>query len=86
MDYVLRRFEEFCEPICNFQMAHFKFVKVHQHNGESVDVFYNRILKIARQCKFPDLDDRIIDAITFGTNYINAQDKLLQTPKTLTLQ
>ena len=52
VDYVLRRFEEFCEPICNFRMARFKFSKVSQHNGESVDVFYNRILKIARQCEF----------------------------------
>ena len=86
VDYVLTRFEEFCEPICNFHMARFKFSKVHQHNGESVDVFYNRILKIARQCKFPDMDDQIIDAIIFGTNCIKAQDKLLQTPKTLTLQ
>ena len=30
--------------------------------AESIDVFYNRILKIARQCEFPDMDDRIIDA------------------------
>ena len=86
IDYVLRRFEEFCEPICNFHMARFKFSKVFQHNEESLDVFYNRILKIARQCEFPDMDDRIIDAIIFGTNCIKAQDKLLQTPKTLTLQ
>ena len=56
IDYVLRRFKEFCEPICNFCMARFKFSKVSQHNGESVDVFYNRILKIARQCEFPDMD------------------------------
>ena len=56
------------------------------HNGESVYVFYNRILKIARQCKFPDMDDHIIDDIIFGTNCIKAQDKPLQTPKTLTLQ
>ena len=39
-----------------------------------------------RQCEFPDMDDRIIDAIIFGTNCIKAQDKLLQTPKTLSLQ
>ena len=32
------------------------------------------------------MDDRIIDAIIFGTNCIKAQDKLLQTPRTLTLQ
>ena len=86
VDYVLRRFEEFCEPICKFRMARFKFSKVYQHNGESVDVIYNRILKTARQCEFPDMDYHIIDAIIFGTNCVKAQDKLLQTPKTLSLQ
>ena len=86
VDYVLRRFEECCEPICNFRMARFKFSKVYQHNGESVDIFYNRILKTARQCEFPDRDDHIIGAIIFRTNCVKVQDKLLQTPKTLSLQ
>ena len=86
MDYVLRSLEEFCEPICNLRIIRFKFSKVYQHNGKSVDVFYNRILKVARQCEFPDMDDWIIDVIIFGTNCIKAQDKLQQTPKTLTLQ
>ena len=49
-------------------------------------MFYNQILKIARQCEFPDMDDWIIDTIIFGRNCIKAQDKLLQTPKTLMLQ
>ena len=62
VDHVFKQFEEFCKPICNFHMAQFKFSKVSQHNGETVDVFYNRILKIARQCEFPDMDDHIIDA------------------------
>ena len=86
VDYVLRRFEEFCEPICNFRMARFKFLKVHQYNGESIDIFYNRILKIAKQCEFPDMDNCIINSIIFGTNCVKAQDKLLQTPKMLSLQ
>ena len=86
VDYELRRFEEFCEPICKFRVARFKFSKVHQYNGETIDVFYNRILKVARQCEFLDMDDRIIDAIIFGTNCVKAQDKLLQTPKMLSLQ
>ena len=67
-------------------LVRFKFSKVYQYNGESVDVFYNRILKTAIQCEFPDVDDHIIDAIIFGTNCVKAQDKLLQTPKTLSLQ
>ena len=75
-----------CEPICKFRMARFKFSKVYQYTGESVDIFYNRILKTARQCEFPDMDHHIIDAIIFSTNCVKAQDKLLQTPKTLSLQ
>ena len=83
IEIVLDRFEEFCEPICNFRVAQFK---LHQFQGESVDKFYNRLLKIGHQCEFSDLDERIIDAIIFGTNCIKHQDKLLQTPKTLNLQ
>ena len=86
VDYVLQRFEEFCEPICNFRAARYKFMKVAQHQGEAIDTFYNRILKLAHQCEFSDPDERMIDAIIFGTNFIKAQDKLLQTPKMLSLQ
>ena len=67
-------------------MARFKFSKVYQHNGESVDIFYKRILKTAKPCEFPGMEDCIIDAIIFRTNCVKAQDKLLQTPKTLLLQ
>ena len=38
VDYVLRRFQEFYEPICNFRMARFKFSKVYQYSGETIDV------------------------------------------------
>ena len=86
MDLVLNKFKAFCEPICNFRIAHFKFSKVHQYHGELIDVFYNCILKIAKQCEFSNTDERVIDAIIFGTNCTKVQDKLLQAPKTLSLQ
>ena len=86
IDYVLNRFEEFCEPICNFRMARFKFAKVHQNSGEPVDTFYNRILKIGHQCKFPDMDDRIIDAIIYGTNCVKAKDYQSQSQTTSNTQ
>ena len=86
VDYVLQCFEEFCELICNFRATRFKFTKVFQHQGETIDTFYNRILKFLKQCEFSDPHDCLIDAIIFGTNCIKAQDKLLQTPKTLNLQ
>ena len=86
VDYVLQQFEEFCKPICNFRAARFKFTKVCQWQNENIDTFYNRILKLAHQCEFSDINERLIDAIIFGTNCIKAQDKLLQTPNTLSLQ
>ena len=86
MDYGLQRFEELCEPICNFRAAQYKFTKVSQHQGEAINTFYNMILKLAHQCDFSDMEERLIDAIIFGMNCAKAQDKLLQTPKTLSLQ
>ena len=61
VDYVLQKIKEFCEPICNFRAARFKFTKVFQHQGEAIDTFYNRILKLACQCDFSDPDEWLID-------------------------
>ena len=66
VDFVLNKFEAFCEPICNFKIAHFKFSKVHQYQGESIDVFYNCILKIAKQCEFSNIDERLIMLSSLG--------------------
>ena len=57
VDYVLQCFGEFCEPICNFRVARFKFTKVSQCHGENIDTFYNRILKLAHQCNFSDMNE-----------------------------
>ena len=86
VDLVIQRFEEFCKPICKFRVARFKFTKVFQQKGEAIDTFYNQIPKLAHQCEFSDMNERLKDAIIFSTNYIKAQDKLLQTPKLLSLQ
>ena len=86
VNYILQCFEEFCELICNFRVARFKFTKVSQCQGENVDTFYNRILKLAHQCDFSDMNEQLIDAIIFGTMCVKAQDKLLQISNTLNLQ
>ena len=86
VNYILQHFEEFCEPICNFRVARFKFTKVSHCQGENVNTFDNRILKLAHQYNFSDMNERLIDAIIFGTTCVKAQDKLLQTPNTLNLQ
>ena len=69
-----------------FEAVRFRFSKVSQKQGETIDTFYNRILKICNQCEFSDPDERLIDAIIFVMSIVKAQDKLLQTPKTLHLQ
>ena len=59
---------------------------VAQAPSETLDTFYNRILKLAKQCQFePAEKSRLIDAIIYGTSLTKAQEKLLQTPITLTL-
>ena len=69
-----------------FELQDSSSSKVYQKPGETIDTFYNRILKICNQCEFSDPDERLIDAIIFGTSIVKVQDKLLQTPKTLNLQ
>ena len=44
VDYVLDKFEKFCQPLCNFCAARLKFRSVSQHAGETIDTFYHRIL------------------------------------------
>ena len=52
----------------------------------SLLMFFTTGFSKLQDSEFPDMDDHIIDAIIFGTNCVKAQDKLLQTPKTLSLQ
>ena len=68
VDCVLQRFEKFCEPICNFRAWRFQFTKVSQHQGETIDTFYNRILKLSWQHGFSHPHECLINAIIFGTN------------------
>ena len=86
VNYILQHFEEFCESICNLRVARFKFTKVSQCQGENINTFYNRILKLACQCNFSDMNEQLIDVIFFGTTCVKAQDKLLQMPNMLNLQ
>ena len=80
-------FDKHCELICNFHAARWKFHTVAQAPSETIDTFYNRILKLAKQCQFEPAEERsrLIDAIIYGMTITKAQEKLLQTPITLTL-
>ena len=66
IDEVFKAFERYCGPICNFRAARFKFRNVCQHDGETVNTFYHRILKLGKQCQFENLNEHLIDTIVYG--------------------
>ena len=86
LDAVFEAFERYCKLICNFCAARFKFRSVKQHDTETINAFYHRILHLARQCQFDNIDEHLIDAIVCGCKFKKAQDKLLQMPIRMTLE
>ena len=85
MNIIFEAFERYCEPICNFRAARFKFRSVTQQDGETINTFYHCILRLARQCQFENINECLIDAIVYGCKSKKAQDKLLQMPIRMTL-
>ena len=51
IDYVMEQFELYCEPICNFQAARYKFHQVSQWENEMANAFYHHIQKLL--CTMP---------------------------------
>ena len=66
LDAVFEAFERYCKPTCNFCAARFKFRAVTQHESETINTFYHRILHLARQCQFQNIIEHLIDAIVYG--------------------
>ena len=87
LELIWSLFDKHCEPICNFRAVRWKFRTVAQAPSEALDTFYNRIFKLAKQCQFEPNEEksRLIDAIIYGTSVTKAQEKLLLTLITLTL-
>ena len=75
--YVMQRFEEFYALICNFRAVHFKFSKVYKKQDKTIDMFYHCILYTCNQWELSDPDERLVDALIFGTSIVKAKDKLL---------
>ena len=85
IDHVMEQFELYCEPICNFHAARYKFSQVSQRENEMMNAFYHCIQKLCVQCQFSDNEEHLVDAIIYGTKVQKAREKLLQMPKHLTL-
>ena len=86
IDLIMEQFELYYEPICNFHAARYKFQQVTQREHETMNAFYNSILKLCVQCQFSDDKECSVNAIIYGTRVHKAREKLLQMPKHLTLQ
>ena len=56
-----------------------------QRENEMMNAFYHCIQKLCVQCQFSDNEERLVDAIIYGTKVQKAREKLLQMPKHLTL-
>ena len=76
IDYVMEQFGLYCEPICNFHAARYKFHQVSQKENETMNVFYHHIQKLCVQCQFSDDEERLVDAIIYGTKVQRAREKL----------
>ena len=74
LDAVFEAFERYCKAICNFHVARFKFRVVKQHKTETINTFYHRILCLARQCQFENINEHLIDAIVYGCKSKKVQD------------
>ena len=85
IDHIMEQFELYCEPICNFHAARYRFRQVSQRENEMMNAFYHRIQKLCVQCQFSDGEEHLADAIIYGTRVHKAREKLLQMPMHLTL-
>ena len=83
---VFEAFKRYCETICNFQAAQFKFRAVKQQDSKIINTFYHRVLHLAKQCQFDNINECLIDAIVHGCKSKKAQDKLLQMSILMTLE
>ena len=58
LELIWSLFDKHCKPICNFHAARWKFRTVSQAPSETLDMFYNRILKLAKQCQFEPAEEK----------------------------
>ena len=79
------RFGKYVAPKSNFRIARFKLRSMKQDNGESVDAYMKTVRILARECKYTDTNEHMLDTLIFGTNSEHVQSKLIQRDETLSL-
>ena len=84
------RFGKYVATKSNFRIARFKLRSMKQDNGERVDTYMKTVRILARECKYTDTNEHMLDTLIiffllFGTNSERVQSKLIQRDETLSL-
>ena len=78
IDIVIQKFEEFCVGATNEAFESYKFHIRQQEGAETIDCYAAELRKLARNCNFGDLEDRMIrDRIVVGVKCEELRKKLL---------
>ena len=86
IDIVIQKFEEFCVGATNEAFESYKFHIRQQDSAESIDCYAAELRKLAKNCNFGELEDRMIrDRIVVGVKCEELRKKLLAERK-LTLE
>ena len=80
-----KKFEDYVAPRSNFRLARYKLRTVKQEPSETVDSFLKKVRILVKECKYTNPDERIIDALIFGSNKPRVRSKPLEHDDTLTL-
>ena len=65
IDYVMDQFEQYCEPICNFRAARYKFQQVSKCENEMMNAFYHHIQKLCVQCQLSDNEECLNECLYY---------------------
>ena len=69
LDKVLKKFDDYCNPLKSVIFERFHFNKASQAENEPVDNFVLRLKQLSRDCEFGELRDQLIrDRIVVGIN------------------
>lgn len=79
------KFEIYVAPRSNFRLARYKPRIIKQEPSETVDSFLKKVRILVKECKYTNPDERIVDALIFGSNNPLVQSKFLEHDDTLTL-
>ncbi|UYV77008.1 hypothetical protein LAZ67_14002803 [Cordylochernes scorpioides] len=80
-DFVINKFDDFCEPKKNVIFERFKFFSATQKDGESIDSFITELKGLSTSCEFESQKDSLIrDRIVYGIQDKALQERLLREP------